>query len=348
MNQWYRRVRRTCLIVLILALVLRLSGGSQAGVSQASQLELASFLLYLQTGRVAHPQEPETLPAAPDTDPTTPEQTIPSPADDREPVTLLTFSAEQAQTLQVKYAGEYRPDLGALLASRVNLDFSGSVPRVLIVHTHATESYTQEPGWEYQSSGNYRTLDENYNMLRVGKLMADILNEHGIPTLHDTTLHDHPSYNGSYSNALETIEGYLDRYPTIEMVIDVHRDALETEEGRQLSTCTTVNGQPSAQIMLVVGTDEGGLYHPNWEDNLSWALKLQAQMDSLYPGLSRTLSVREERFNAHLTAGSILVEVGTAGDTLSDALKAAEAFALVVAETITGMGLNQTAFTADR
>lgn len=344
MNQWYRRVRTTCLIVLVLALVLRLAGSSQAGMSQESQLELASFLLYLQTGRVAHPQQSETQSPTMDEDATAPEGVTPdgadpSPADDPEQTAQLAFSPEQAQALQVKYAGEYRPDLGALLALPVELDFSGSVPRVLIVHTHATESYTQEPGWEYQSSGNYRTLDENYNMLRVGKLMADLLNSSGIPTLHDTTLHDYPSYNGSYNNALETIEGYLERYPTIEMVIDVHRDALETEDGKQLSTRTTVNGQRSAQIMLVVGTDEGGLRHPNWEANLSWALKLQAQMDRLYPGLARTLSLREERFNAHLTAGSILVEVGTAGDTLSDALVAAEAFALVVVETIKGIGI---------
>lgn len=344
MDKWYRRVKTTCMIVLVLSLVLRLTGSTYAEAPEESRLELASFLLYLQTGAVVHPDmQKETAPPVyqqPE-DETAPhaEEPAPSAPVPDAPETMLTFTREQAERLQVKYAGTYRPDIASLLTAPVELDFSGSEPRILIVHTHATESYTPEPGWEYQSSGNYRTLDENHNMLRVGRLMADLLNQRGIPTIHDTTLHDYPSYNGSYSNALSTIEGYLEQYPTIQMVIDVHRDALETEEGKQLSTHTTVNGKSSAQIMLVVGTDEGGLFHPDWERNLSWCLKLQAQMDSLYPGLSRRLSVREERFNAHLTAGSILVEVGTAGDTLSDALTAAESFALVLVETISGLGL---------
>lgn len=345
MDKWYRRVKTTCMIVLVLSLVLRLTGSTYAEAPDESRLELAAFLLYLQTGAVVHPdaqtdtappvyQQPkdETAPHA--------EETAPSVPVPDAPKAILTFTREQAENLQVKYAGTYRPDIADLLTAPVELDFSGSEPRILIVHTHATESYTPEPGWEYQSSGNYRTLDEDYNMLRVGRLMADLLNQSGIPTIHDTTLHDYPSYNGSYNNALNTIEGYLEKYPTIQMVIDVHRDALETEEGKQLSTRTTVNGKSSAQIMLVVGTDEGGLSHPDWAKNLSWCLKLQAQMDSLCPGLSRRLSVREERFNAHLTAGSILVEVGTAGDTLSDALTAAESFTQVLVETISGLGLH--------
>jgi len=344
MDKWYRRVKSTCIIVLVLSLVLRLTGSTHAEAPEESRMELTAFLLYLQTGAVVHPdREISTVPPAPqqsdrETAPATTE-TAPTAGVADAPKATLTFTREQAENLQVKYAGTYRPDIAGLLTAPVELDFSGSDPRILIVHTHATESYTPEPGWEYQSSGNYRTLDENHNMLRVGKLMADLLNQSGIPTIHDTTLHDYPSYNGSYSNALSTIEGYLEQYPTIEMVIDVHRDALETEEGKQLSTRTTVNGKSSAQIMLVVGTDEGGLSHPDWAKNLSWCLKLQAQMDSLCPGLARRLSVREERFNAHLTAGSILVEVGTAGDTLSDALTAAESFTRVLVETISGLGL---------
>lgn len=345
MCPWYRRIRATCVVVLVLALTLRLTGSTRLQISQETKLEFASFLLYLETGRIVHPgtELPQIVTWMPN---------AAQPADSHQQTALpkptevvqkpqLTFSAADAGALGVKYGGEYRPDLGALLSAPVELDFSGDDPRILIIHTHATESYTQEDGWRYNASGNYRTLDENFNMLRVGEKMAEILNGQGIPTLHDRTLHDYPSYNGSYSNALETIKDYLERYPTIEMVIDVHRDALETDDGRQLSTHTTVNGQSSAQIMLVVGTDEGGLNHPDWQDNLSWALKLQCRMDALYPGLARKLSLREERFNAHLTAGSILVEVGTAGDTLADALAAAESFTWVVAKTIVDMGLDQ-------
>ena len=103
--------------------------------------------------------------------------------------------------------------------------------------------------------------------------MTRILEEAGIPVIHDTTLNDYPSYNGSYDRTRENIERYLEQYPSIQMVIDVHRDAVELLEGGQMATSATVNGKPSAQVMLVMGTDEGGLTHPNWQDNLSWALK---------------------------------------------------------------------------
>lgn len=341
MVQWNKRVRVTCIGVLVLAVALRLGGSTLPAMSPEQKLQAASVLLYLQTGSAPAKEEPvprETapLPLPEPTEPTT--YVFPTLPEHRQP---LTFEASQADSLEIKYGGDYRPDLGGLLEAPVKLDFSGEEPRILILHTHATESYTQEPGWEYTSSGNYRTLDEHYNMLRVGDAMADILNDAGIPTLHDRTLHDYPSYNSSYSRALETIEGYLAQYPSIQMVIDVHRDAIEDTSGNQLTTSTLVGGQPSARVMLVMGTDEGGLEHPGWEDNLSWALKLQARMDQLYPGLARPLSLRTERFNQHATPGSLLVEVGTAGDTLQNALTAGEAFAHTLAETILNLGLGE-------
>ena len=337
MEKWKGRVQRTCVFLVILAVILRLGGSSVAGMTPEGQRDLVAFMLYLQTGVAVHPGDPtETVPEPGPTTP--PEQTVPV----TEPsVPHLTFSRQEGEGLSVKYGGDYRPDIPGLLTEPVELDFSGEEPRILILHTHATESYTQEPGWEYKPSGNYRTLDEQYNMLRVGEAMARILNDAGILTIHDRTLHDYPSYNSSYSRALETIQYYLERYPSIEMVLDVHRDAIEDYEGNQLTTCATVLGRSSARVMLVVGTDEGGLYHPHWQRNLSWALKLQAQMDRLYPGLSRTLSLRQERFNAHATAGSLLVEIGTAGDTLQDALAAGESFAHTLAQTILGLGLDK-------
>lgn len=117
----------------------------------------------------------------------------------------------------------------------MDLDFSGDSPRILIVHTHATESYTMEAGWEYSASSDYRTLDPAFNMIRVGEAMTRILEEAGIAVLHDTTLHDYPSYNGSYDKTLESIEGYLAQYPSIQMVIDVHRDAVELSDGSQMA-----------------------------------------------------------------------------------------------------------------
>lgn len=349
MEHWQRRVRLTCVCVLVLAMVFRLGGSSVAKMPDEDKLELASFLLYLHTGQPVHPTVPQNVvPSAPPTelsDKSPAESTLSTqpptepPATEALPAPPITFSAADAQNLSIKYGGTYRPDIGALLEKPVELDFSGDEPRILVLHTHATESYTPEPDWEYTSSGNYRTLDENFNMIRVGSLITDILNDSGIPTIHDTTVHDYPSYNSSYSRALETIETYLEQYPSIQMVLDVHRDAIEDSDGNQYATCSEIQGIPSAQVMLVVGTDQGGLYHPNWESNLSWALKIQAQMDRSCPGLARALSFREERFNEHATPGSLLVEVGTAGDTLKNALTAAQSFAESLAQTIIGLGL---------
>ena len=142
----------------------------------------------------------------------------------------------------------------------MNLDFSGEAPRVLIIHTHATESYTIEPGWEYTASSDYRTLDPEYNMIRVGEAMTRILEEAGIPVIHDTTLNDYPSYNGSYDRTRENIERYLEQYPSIQMVIDVHRDAVELLEGGQMATSATVNGKPSAQVMREFCRDDFCIY----------------------------------------------------------------------------------------
>lgn len=355
MEVWKKRVRRVCVGVLLLALVLRVSGSSPqtspASVPVGSD-SLTSFLLYLQTGRAVKPTEPETAPhtdpvpaSSPPAEEPTEEATVPeattvfsfptAPADPGP----MRFSAGDKELLEVKYGGDYRPDLGALLEQKVNLDFSGEAPRVLILHTHATEAYTPESGWEYTPSGNYRTLDTGYNMVRVGDEITRVLEEAGIPVLHDETLNDYPSYNGSYNKALTRIEQYLAEYPSIQMVIDVHRDAVEYEDGGQMATAATVGGQRSAQVMLVMGTDEGGLSHPGWQDNLAFALKLQVQLERDYPGLARPLSLRTERFNQHATKGSMLVEVGTAGNTLSEALTAAHCFAETLAELIAGLGL---------
>lgn len=338
MENWNKRIRRTCVSVLLLALILRLGSSGLMAAPGPGAVDAAAFLLYLQTGRAAHPSSAASEPVAASIPVETESVsvfTFPTVAPEGD----LTFSPEEADDIDIKFGGSYQPDLGALLAAPVDLDFSGTEPRILIIHTHATESYTMEPGWEYVASSNYRTLDPEYNMLRVGEAMTQILKDAGIPVIHDTTLNDYPSYNGSYDRTLENIQSYLEQYPSIQMVIDVHRDAVELADGSQMGTSATVNGKPSAQVMLVMGSDEGGLTHPNWRSNLSWALKLQVQMEREYPGLTRTLSFRPERYNQHATPGSILVEIGTAGDTLQEAILAGEAFAHTLVSLIDGLNL---------
>ena len=139
-----------------------------------------------------------------------------------------------------------------------------------------------------------------------------------------------PSYNGSYAHARKAILSYLKEYPSVQLILDLHRDAADGASG-QLRTRATVDGKESAQLMLVVGTDSGGLAHAGWEENLSLALKLQARLEALAPGITRPLSLRAQRFNQDLSPGALLVEVGAAGNTRQEALSAAEMLAEAVA-----------------
>ena len=212
------------------------------------------------------------------------------------------------------------------------LSYNG--PEILILHTHATESFTLEGETSYNSSQSDRTQDTEKNIVKVGEKMAEIFRENGIETIHDKTLHDYPNYNGSYGNSLNTAENYLKKYPTIKMIIDVHRDAIVYGDGTKAKVLTEIDGKKAAQLMFVIGTNAGGLEHPEWKKNLCTAVKLQSAIEQKYPGLMRGINLRKERFNEHLTRGSMILEVGTSGNTLSEALYSASLAAKVIADML--------------
>lgn len=216
-------------------------------------------------------------------------------------------------------------DLSSLLNKK--LDFSLSdAPSVLIVHTHTTESYTPSQKYNYTPTETDRTLDLNFNMASVGEVIASYLNNHGINTVHDKTINDYPSYSQSYSKSLKLIKSYMSQYPSIKIVIDVHRDAIVTPSGTKMRPLTS-STNPCAQVMMVIGTNDSGLEHSNWQTNLSFALKLQHKMNSLHPSLARPVNLRRERFNQHLAPYSFILEVGTNGNTLEEAKEGAQLFA---------------------
>ena len=206
-------------------------------------------------------------------------------------------------------------------------------PQVLIVHTHGTEAYTMPPGEEYAASDDHRTLDERYNMLRVGDEMAAVLEECGIETVHDRGLYDYPNYSGAYNRSLAAIERQLAEHPTIRFVLDVHRDAVENADG-SLCKLLCAEEPDAAQLEFVLGTDGGGARHDGWRDNLRLACAVQRTLLGGYPTLLRPITLRNARYNQHMTAGSLLVEVGTAGNSLEEALNAARLFATGFAETL--------------
>ena len=207
----------------------------------------------------------------------------------------------------------------AMLGEKLNLNLQGDGPKVLIIHTHTTESYTPEGEITYNSASTDRSLAEAENMIAVGKIMKTEPENAEISVIHDTELHDYPSYNGSYAHALKSINSYLEKYPSIQVVLDVHRDAIVYDDGTKAKLIKEIDGKDAAQVMIVCGTNEGGLEHPNWRENLKFSVKLQNSVNNDYPGLMRNINLRTERFNGHTTKASIILEMGTSGNTIEEA-----------------------------
>ncbi|MBP1757840.1 MAG: stage sporulation protein [Firmicutes bacterium] len=219
-------------------------------------------------------------------------------------------------------------DVAALASAPLDLRLpQQDGPEILIMHTHGSEAYAQEGTDVYNETDTARTTDTQYNIIRVGDEIERIFTELGLSVLHDRTLYDYPSYNGAYDRSREAVEQYLKDYPSIKIVLDIHRDALVGEDGTIYKAVTEIDGVKTAQVLMVMGSDDGGLPHPNWDKNLSLAMRIQHRMNTLWPGLARPIILRSSRFNQQLTEGSLLVEVGSHGNTLQEALSGARSFA---------------------
>lgn len=316
--------------VILLAVMLRFLGSGL--FTDASELhmdhDLASFLLYLGTGRVYSEAATENQPSEILQDTATePEATRPKPEQQE-------FSADDAALVSVTNHPGYDIDVPAMLEMPLVWDLTEKSPTVLIIHSHTCESYENTEG--YTPSDPYRTMDERYNMVSIGKHLAEQLRQRGISVLHDTTIHDYPSYDDAYPQSRKTVQKYLEEYPTIQLVLDIHRDAYEDKSGNQARNTVTIDGRSSSRLMLVAGTNAYNQGHPNWQENMAMAVKLQTVLQRLYPGLCRNLTVRSSAFNQDLSPGSLLIEIGTAGDTRQDALYAAELLADGIAELAYG------------
>jgi len=231
----------------------------------------------------------------------------------------------------------YKININELLASPLPFKYQSGKIQVLIVHTHGTESYTAEGKVYYTEEDTNRSLNKEENVLKIGEEIAKRLTAAGISVIHNTTIHDYPTFNGSYANAEKTIVSELKAHPSICIVLDIHRDAMITAEGVKYRPITQYEGKDYAQIMLVMGTDEGGLTHKNWRSNLSFAVKVQKGLNDLIPALARPLYLKKERFNQHATPGSLLLEVGSSGNYQSDALRAVEPLCETLIKVIKGV-----------
>lgn len=231
----------------------------------------------------------------------------------------------------LKNDGTKTIDLNSYLKADMPFALRGDGPHVLIVHTHGSESYFPAGKYTYTPDDVERTSDKRYNVIRVGDEIEKILKEQGISVVHDRNIYDSPSYNGSYTRTLNAISKHMQKNPSIKVILDIHRDAMTTKEGVKYKTSAKVNGKDSAQLMIVMSTGESGLPHPKWQENLKFAVKLQCQIVNKYPGLMRPINLRKERFNMHVTTGSMLVEVGTSANSMDEALTAIRPFSLELA-----------------
>ena len=210
----------------------------------------------------------------------------------------------------------------------------GEGPQILILHTHGSEAYSQADGQTYEESDPYRTTDCSHNVVKVGEEMATVFRAHGFHVLHDTTLYDCPAYNGAYERSPAAAERWLAEYPTLQVILDVHRDALVSSEGEIYKMVSQEAGEQVAQVMLVVGTDAGGGAHPGWRDNLAFARLLQGNLVRGYRSLARPIVLRSSTYNQQLSPGYLLVEVGGHGNTLTEAVAGARLWADNVARTL--------------
>jgi stage II sporulation protein P len=315
-----QRVLRTGALVVACAIVLRLASGLIGSMPLTLSPKIVSFMIFMQTGRVVRPTNISFSPQP--TQPTEETQsTAPSPTEPELPV----FLPEEADRISITAGFSYSVDKAGLLTQPLDWDLTSDEPKVLIVHTHGSESFA--PTGEYQETTAYHTLNTDYNMISIGTYVESLLEEAGISVLHDTALHDEPSYNAAYNNSRKSVQAYLQEHPSISLVLDLHRDSIEDEAGNQVVQTVFAQGETLAPLMLVVGTDYGGLEHPRWQENMALALKLQTQLEGICPGICRNINLRTQRFNQDLSSGAMLIEVGSSGNTRQEALRAAEVLA---------------------
>lgn len=218
-------------------------------------------------------------------------------------------------------------DVSKLLGRDMTLQKNVKGPQVLIYHTHSQEGYKDSiPG------------DPSTSIVGVGDYLELLLEgRYGIEVLHHKGVYDLPTRDNAYSNALPNIEKILQENPTIEVVIDLHRDGVP--ENRHL--VTEVDGKQTAMLMFFNGlsktTSQGELtylYNPYITDNLALSFQMQLTAEEYYPGLTRKIYLKGYRYNLHLKPKSMLVEVGAQTNSFEEAKNAMEPLADILGKVL--------------
>ena len=251
----------------------------------------------------------------------------------------ISTNSETQIVTQNPIAESYNIDInGVKIKNETSFEINNSIleqeininkGNVLIFHTHTCESYTPSEQYQYQQTGNFRTTDLNFSVARVGEELSNYLISFGFNVYHDKTYHDYPAYTGSYTRSKETVENIL-KDNSSDIIIDLHRDAIGSKSNYDPSV--KIGEDTVAQLMFVIGTNGGGLYHPNWQSNLKFAIDIQQKANEMYPGLFKTMIVRNSRYNQHLGKAACIIEVGATGNTLEQCLTSMKYLAKVLEE----------------
>ena len=214
----------------------------------------------------------------------------------------------------------------------LNPDITIENKNILLFHTHSCESYTPSEKYQYTQTGNFRTTDLNFTVTRLGTELENYLKQYNYNVVHSTDYHDYPAYNGSYTRSLATVEKLLQTTPS-DIIIDVHRDAIGSRPD-YAPTVKIGETEEVAQMMFVIGTNEGGLWHPNWQQNLKFAVKIQQKAQEMYPGLFKPIMLTQSRYNQHAGKYASIIEVGSTGNTLDQCLSSMKYLAKVMDEVL--------------
>ena len=311
------------------------------GLSPATALALGQSPLLLSAraevaGFWEEPQpEEEDTGDAEASDTPAPAAQVPLPAAADRPALAFLDNGVPSQTVKItntagytvvrgvciKNASNKTLDAAALAAEGFAARLTDQAPQVLIIHTHGSEAYTMPEGQDYVSTGTCRTSDTNKNVVRVGDEIASVLSEYGISVLHDRTLYDDPLYEGAYGRSVEGIEAYQEKYPSLVFILDIHRDAVEDAQHRQYKLIS-LEDPNAAQLSFIMGSN-----HDGWQENLKLAVAIAENIQADYPTVMRPITLRNSNYNQHKSLGSMLVEVGAAGNSLDEALNSARIFA---------------------
>lgn len=239
-------------------------------------------------------------------------------------------------SIRVKNVNQTDINIEKKLSEKIDLSVDKEKPAVLIFHTHTTETYQILDRGFYEQGFMTRTDDSSKNMIRVGEAICEQIEKAGYKVIHDTEIHD-STYSGAYSHSRKSVEEYLKEYPSIQIVLDIHRDAIQRTDGTKVKPTAVINGKKAAQVMIISGCQEDGNGVENfsdWEYNLTFAVHLQNKLEQLFEGITRPLYFCPRSYNMNLTHCSLLVEVGSDSNTLDEAVYTGKCIGVAVSEIL--------------